>query len=700
MADRRVILIGAGNIAHAHAQALRETPGVELFGVYDPNIASAKSLAKTYGVKQVFESMAQAATSGAQAAHIMTPPDAHLATGMPFVKAGMAVFMEKPLGCSMQECQEIQAAAAASGSVVGVNQNLVYNPAYRQLRDAVMSGSLGRLRHVEYHYAVPLKQLSAKLFGHWMFRRPVNILLEQAVHPLSQIIDLAGAARDIRVLPEAPIEISPGVGLHAASQITMQCERVPAYLRFQVGANFLVCRMTAVCDDGVAVADMFANQFHTVQRTAYLEAVDYWLSAKATARQIASSGWNGLREYALAQIKLAPRSDPFYQGMKGSIRAFHAALDAGSQPHIDMAFGAHLVDVCERVANEFMPLQPKAAAPLPAPAADAQTVAVIGGTGFIGSHTVTALLAQGYAVRVMARGVTNLQPVFYRPGVTLCRGDVKRPEDVARCVEGVKLVVNLAHGGGGADFAAIRAAMVDSAQLVVDACRKAGVQRLVHVGSISGLYLGNPGDVITGSTPADPMPHTRNDYSHAKGLADAVVLKAHGQGGLSTVLLRPGLVVGAGTSPFHGGLGFFNNDQYCVGWNDGQNKLPWVLAEDCATAIAGALTSAAAPGKAYNLVGDVLPSAREYLRDLGQVLGRPLHFVPKSPTGLWAAEMGKWVIKRIAGRNVVRPYRRDIISRGLKAQFDCSDAKRDLGWKPVGDATVFHARALQVHADN
>jgi predicted dehydrogenase len=198
MADRRVILIGAGNIAHAHAQALRETPGVELFGVYDPNIASAKSLAKTYGVKQVFESMAQAATSGAQAAHIMTPPDAHLATGMPFVKAGMAVFMEKPLGCSMQECQEIQAAAAASGSVVGVNQNLVYNPAYRQLRDAVMSGSLGRLRHVEYHYAVPLKQLSAKLFGHWMFRKPVNILLEQAVHPLSQIIDLAGAARDIR----------------------------------------------------------------------------------------------------------------------------------------------------------------------------------------------------------------------------------------------------------------------------------------------------------------------------------------------------------------------------------------------------------------------------------------------------------------------------------------------------------------------
>jgi nucleoside-diphosphate-sugar epimerase len=327
-------------------------------------------------------------------------------------------------------------------------------------------------------------------------------------------------------------------------------------------------------------------------------------------------------------------------------------------------------------------------------------VTVIGGTGFIGSYTVSALLDKGFQVRVMARGTTNLQPVFYRAGVELCRGDAKRRADIERAVIGAEFVVNLAHGGGGASFEAIKAAMVYTARDIAEACHAAGVKRLVQVGSISGLFLGDPNATITGDTPTDPMPETRNDYSHAKALADAEVLKIHREKGLSVVILRPGLVIGAGTSPFHGGLGFFNNDQYCVGWNDGNNALPWVLVEDCASATVEALTSSAADGKAYNLVGDVLPSAREFIEMLSKAVSRPLHFVPSSPTGLWLVEMGKWGIKRVAGRNVGRPYRRDILSRGLTARFDCSDAKRDLAWKPVADPVEFKQKAVLVHAGN
>ncbi len=293
-------------------------------------------------------------------------------------------------------------------------------------------------------------------------------------------------------------------------------------------------------------------------------------------------------------------------------------------------------------------------------------VAVIGGTGFIGAYTVAALLGKGYRVRAMARGAGNLQPVFYKPGVEIVRGDVKRHADIERAVAQV--------------------------------CQANKIKRLVHVGSISGLFLGEAGSVITGATAPDPHPETRNDYARAKALADAALLQFHQQSGLPLVLIRPGLVVGSGTSPFHGGLGFFNNDQYCVGWNDGRNALPWVLADDCADAIVAALTAPAAVGKAYNLVGDVCPSAQSYISDLAKVLGRPLHFVPSSPTGLWLTEMGKWAIKRVAGQSLKRPYRRDLLSRGILARFDCTDAKQDLGWKPVADPAEFHRRALAVHA--
>jgi hypothetical protein len=33
----------------------------------------------------------------------------------------------------------------------------------------------------------------------------------------------------------------------------------------------------------------------------------------------------------------------------------------------------------------------------------------------------------------------------------------------------------------------------------------------------------------------------------------------------------------------------------------------------------------------------------------------------------------------------------------MTASFDCADAKRDLGWRPVADAAGFRARAIDVH---
>lgn len=698
MSHQKVVLVGTGNIARTHAAALREVPGTELYGVFDVNGQAAASFAREFGAQHVYTTLAEAAASAADTVHVLTPPDLHLSAALPFVHAGKAVLLEKPVGVSGAECAQLRTAANKSGAVVGVNQNLVFNPAYVQLRDAVTSGRLGKPRYMSYVYEAPLRQLTGKQFGHWMFREPLNILLEQAVHPLSQIVDLAGRVTEISTLAQTPVEISPGVGLNNACQVSMLCERMPASLRFHVGANFTVCRMTVVCDDGVAVADMFSNQFHTIERGAYMDPIDGWLAARASARRMANEGFLGLRNYALSMVKLRPRSDAFYLGMKGSLQAFYQDLQARRTPRIDLEFGAHLVDVCEQIVTAFKPLAPgPQAAAMPVP--QGPVVAVLGGTGFIGSFTVAALLANGYRVRAMARGASNLQAVFYQPGVDIVRGDVKRRADLDKVMAGADFVVNLAHGGGGANFEAIRAAMVDSAKEVAQACLANQIKRLVHVGSISGLFLGQQGSVLTGATPPDPRPETRNDYAHAKALADGAVLQIHRQSGLPVVLLRPGLVVGSGTSPFHGGLGFFNNDQYCVGWNAGKNPLPWVLADDCADAIVASLTAPSAVGKAYNLVGDVCPSARQYLQDLARVVGRPLHFVPSSPTGLWLTEMGKWAIKRVAGQQVKRPFRRDILSRGLLARFDCSDAKADLGWTPASDPAEFHRRALAVHAD-
>jgi nucleoside-diphosphate-sugar epimerase len=160
------------------------------------------------------------------------------------------------------------------------------------------------------------------------------------------------------------------------------------------------------------------------------------------------------------------------------------------------------------------------------------------------------------------------------------------------------------------------------------------------------------------------------------------------------------VVVGEGGLPFHSALGSFNNDQHCMGWNRGDNPLPFVLVEDVAAAIYLAVRSDAVAGRCYNLAGDVRPSAREYLAELGQALERPLVFHRRTLVRLQALEIGKWIIKLLIRRSENPfPSWRDLKSRGMPATMDCADAKRDLGWTPVHERGEFVRRAIRVHAE-
>ncbi len=697
--ERRLCLVGAGNIAAIHAEALAGLPGLRIAAIVDPNRAAAERLAARWQVPAAHASLAEAMAGAGplDAAHVLVPPDVHRDAALPWLEAGCAVLLEKPLAASTAECDALLGAARASGATLGVNQNFVFHPAFVRLRQALAEGRYGPARFVDCIYNLPLRQLAARQFGHWMFHAPGNILLEQAVHPLSQIVALAGPVRELRAIADAPMGIAPDVSLFPGTTATLACARLPAQLRFAIGAAFPFWQVSVVCDDGVIVADILANRCHAHGRGRWLEAVDALLAGTGTAGAILGGALGNATDYALSTLRLKGRSDPFFRSMRASIGAFHAALDAGTAPETDGAFGAALVGVCEAIRDAAFGA-PALAAPAirPAPEGPATAdVAVLGGTGFIGTATVRRLREEGLSVAVMARSTRNLPAVFAGEGVALHRGDIRDAEAVRRAIAGAPVVINLAHGGGGATFEQVRAAMVGGAETVARACLAAGARRLVHVGSIASLYLGPEAGVVTGATPPDPRAEERADYARAKALCDRVLLEMQAREGLPVCILRPGLVVGEGTSPFHSGLGAFNNEQHCIGWNGGTNPLPFVLVEDVAEAIRLAARSEAdLAGRCYNLVGDVRPSARDYVAALARATGRPLRFHPSRPTLLWAEEVAKWVVKRAGGRRVPLPSRRDILSRGLAATFDCGDAKRDLGWVPVADPAVFARQAV------
>lgn len=704
MTETRIGLVGAGFIAATHVDAIRSLPGLKVSAVIDPNLPAAERLAGQAGGARAFSSLAEAiAAQAVDRVHVMVPPHLHAAVGSAALNAGLPTLLEKPLGITLAEANALVALAAEKSTALGVNQNFALHPALAKFTRDLKAGHYGRLRHVSLVCAVPLRQLTARQFGHWMFASPRNILLEQMVHPLSQIAYLLEGVDVTAAVARPAEELAPGITFHRAFDVTLRAGAASAQLHMAFGENFPLWHLTAVCDDGAVVVDCFRNTIARVERTRLLEAADTAVSEAGTAVGLIGQSIGGFAGYLGSQLKLVGRQDAFFQSMRASIESFHKAVSARQAQPLSGAFGASVVGLAEAVATAAGVGDSAASAPanLLSPEAEvpAYDVAVFGGTGFIGRHTVEQLVAAGFSVGVAARNVRGLSEIFSHERVTLVRADVTRRADIARAIGSAKYVVNLAHGGASGSRDVIVAAMVGSAEDVAEACLAKGVKRLVHVSSIAALWLGDPAETIRPATQPDMNGAERGDYAFAKAEAERRLLKLYREKGVPVTIHRPGVVVGEGGVPFHSALGLFNNDQHCQGWNDGRNGLAFVLVEDCAAAIVKALQAGdSVLGRTDNIVGGVYLSAREYIEELRLVLGRPLKFHPQP---IWIQQSGevlKWAIKRAGGRAIDFPTTRDIRSRGMPCKWDISETEQVLDWRPNRDRSHFIERGIRVPA--
>ena len=152
---------------------------------------------------------------------------------------------------------------------------------------------------------------------------------------------------------------------------------------------------------------------------------------------------------------------------------------------------------------------------------------VTGGAGFIGSHLVDRLVADGRCVRILDNFVvgrrTNLGQHDGNPRVKVIEADVADKGAVMAACEGAERVFHLA---ARADIVpsiqepeAYFRANVDGTFAVLEAARRYGIKRLVYVAS-SSCY-GIPSTYPTPeSTPADP----RYPYALTKYLGEQLVL--------------------------------------------------------------------------------------------------------------------------------------------------------------------------------
>ena len=169
-------------------------------------------------------------------------------------------------------------------------------------------------------------------------------------------------------------------------------------------------------------------------------------------------------------------------------------------------------------------------------------VMVTGGTGFLGSHTVKALLDAGHEVRLLVRSPARIGPAMAPHGigeVDHVVGDVTDPESIARAVEGCDAVVHTANVYTLDPRRAQEMLDVNphGTRNVLEAARERGLDPIVHVSSNAALL---PSAVPL--TPESPLGDPPGAYSQSKVAAERIARELQEQGAPVVIINPVGLL--------------------------------------------------------------------------------------------------------------------------------------------------------------
>lgn len=267
-----------------------------------------------------------------------------------------------------------------------------------------------------------------------------------------------------------------------------------------------------------------------------------------------------------------------------------------------------------------------------------RNICILGGTGFVGSHLLAHLSGQGRQMKVLTRHADRHRDLLVLPDVELFEADCHDPEVLRRHFAGQDAVINLVgilneRGDDGRGFAR---AHNELARKVIEACKAAGVRRLLHMSALN----------------ADPQGPSH--YLQTKGVAEN---HAHENAGdICVTSFRPSVIFGPGDSFLNRFAGLLRISPF----------LPLAMPEarfaptfvgDVADAYVAALDDHGTCGQRIDLCGPKVWTLRELVEFTAHTIG-----VRRLVIGLpgWASRLQAEVFEHLPGKPLSRDNLRSL----------------------------------------
>ena len=150
----RIGLYGAGDIADLHAAGVQGCDGADLVGLFDIDKKRSQEKSLQYNCKSYDSAESMLSDPGIDAVFVLTPLEEHCECAISALRSGKHVLLEKPVGSTINEIEEIKAAAQESGKLCVPVHNYLYEDSVIRTRELLDSGKLGDLVAIYVFYNI------------------------------------------------------------------------------------------------------------------------------------------------------------------------------------------------------------------------------------------------------------------------------------------------------------------------------------------------------------------------------------------------------------------------------------------------------------------------------------------------------------------------------------------------------------------
>ncbi|MEM6332305.1 MAG: Gfo/Idh/MocA family oxidoreductase [Planctomycetota bacterium] len=150
----KIGFMGCGVVAdYGHAHAVRETPGVHIHALFDPDADRLAWFRDRHAPEALtFTDQEAFLDSGLDAVAVLSPAPFHKANVLAAAKRRLPVMCEKPLAMSVDEGAEMIAAMDAAGAPLAAGFCYRYSPSAMEIKRLVEDGAIGDVRSLRLIY--------------------------------------------------------------------------------------------------------------------------------------------------------------------------------------------------------------------------------------------------------------------------------------------------------------------------------------------------------------------------------------------------------------------------------------------------------------------------------------------------------------------------------------------------------------------